>query len=215
MYCSTKKWGKYISRALASKNSWPTNKIAMLTDSTTAAVKWFNIHMPDYDVDHLCAKEKRFLHWADKIAYSATWPMCTKHLPGEKNCLAHMLSHVGDILTAMHGDGSLTPAEASALLKTEHEDAGYLTYLLHAAEEVSSGVHAVEAMEVLSVKVMSLFKCHRQRNTLSARTMAVSLHSYHGKRDEVQGTQYSKPLGFEVHHLNFDPEDQKEMARAY
>ena len=34
MYCSTKKWGKYVSRALASKNVWPVNKIAMLTDST-------------------------------------------------------------------------------------------------------------------------------------------------------------------------------------
>ena len=72
MYCSTKKWDKYVSRALASKNVWPVNKIAMLTDSTTAAVKWFNIHLPEYDVDHLCPKGKRFLHWADKIAYSAT-----------------------------------------------------------------------------------------------------------------------------------------------
>ena len=72
MYCSTKKWGKYVSRALASKNVWPVNKIAMLTDSTTAAVKWFNIHLPEYDVDHLCAKGKRFLHWADKINTTAS-----------------------------------------------------------------------------------------------------------------------------------------------
>ena len=77
-------------RMVASKNVWPVNKIAMLTDSTTAAVKRFNIHLLEYGVDHLCAKGKRFLHWADKIAYSATWPMCTKHLPGGKNCLAHI-----------------------------------------------------------------------------------------------------------------------------
>ena len=84
--------------------------------------------MPEYDIDHLCAKGKRFLHWADKIAYSATWPMCTRHLPGEKNCLAHMLSHVGDVLTAMgkHGDGQLTAAAASELLRSEHIDKGYL-----------------------------------------------------------------------------------------
>ena len=82
--------------------------------------------------------------------------------------------------------------------KTEHEDAGYLTYLLHAAEEVSSGVHAMNAMEMLSAKVMSLFVCHRQQQTLSARTMAVSLHSYHGQREEIQDEQYAKPQGFEV-----------------
>ena len=87
MFTSVQKWGKYISRALAKKNVWGVNKIAMLADSTTAAVRWFQIQLPDYHVDHLCAKGKRFLSWADKIAYSATWPMCTKHLPGEINCL--------------------------------------------------------------------------------------------------------------------------------
>ena len=66
-----------------------------------------------------------------KIAYSATWPMCTKHLPGELNCLAHMLSHVGDILTIMgkEGDVTLTPAEASAVLKAQQADKGYLSYM--------------------------------------------------------------------------------------
>ena len=114
-----------------------------------------------------------------------------------------------------HGDGKLTPADASALLKAEHADKDYMAYLLDATEEVSSGVHAVEAMEMLSAKVMSLFKCHRQQNSLSAKMMAVSLHSYHGKQAEVQDAEYSKPHGFEVRHLNFDPEDQKEMMRAY
>ena len=73
-----------------------------------------------------------------------------------------MLSHIGDILTAMgkHGNGKLTPAEASALLKAEHADNGYLAYLLDSTEEVSAGMHAMEAMEMRSVKVMSLFKCH-------------------------------------------------------
>ena len=87
MFTSVQKWGKYISRALAKKNVWGVNKIAVLTDSTTAAVKWFQLQLPDYHVDHLCAKGKRILSWADKIAYSATWPMCTKYLPGETNCL--------------------------------------------------------------------------------------------------------------------------------
>ena len=57
MYCSTQ---KYVSRALAKRDRRPCNKIAMLTDSTTAAVKWFNVHMPEYDLHHLCAKGKRF-----------------------------------------------------------------------------------------------------------------------------------------------------------
>ena len=190
------------------------NKIAMLADSTTAAVKWFNIHLPEYDVDHLCAKGKRFLHWADKIAYSAIWPMCTRHLPGEKNCLAHMLRHVGDVLTTMgkHGDGKLTAAEA---LRSEHINKGYLQYLTESMEEVSAGVYAMQAMEVLSVKIMSMFKCHRQRNTISAATVAVSLHSYHGVRDNICEDRCAKPAGFEVRHLNFDADDHAEMVRAY
>ena len=186
MYCSTQKWGKYVSRALAKRDKWPCNKIAMLTDSTTAAVKWFNVHMPEYDLDHLCAKGKRFLHWGDKIAYSATWPMCTKHLPGELNCLAHMLSHVGDILTAMgkHGDGKLTPAQASEILQSESEDKGYLAYLEKAADEVSSGVYAMEAMRVISAKVMSLFTYTASQHTMEVVVHATALQSYHGQHED-------------------------------
>ena len=179
MYCSTQKWGKYVSRALAKRDRWPCNKIAMLTDSTTAAVKWFNVHMPEYDLDRLCAKGKRFLHWGDKIAYSATWPMCKQHLPGELDCLAHMMSHVGDILTAMgkHSDGKLTLAEASALLRSESEDKGYLAYLENAADEVSSGVYAMEAIKVISTKVMSLFTYQAFQHTMGAAVNMASLHS--------------------------------------
>ena len=73
----------------------------------------------------------------------------------------------------------------------------------------------MQAMEVLSVKVMSMFKCHRQRDTISAATVAVSLHSYHGVRDDVCEERYAKPAGFEVRHLNFDADDRAEMVRAY
>ena len=128
-----------------------------------------------------------------------------------------MLSHVGDVLTAMgkHGDGKLTAAAASELLRSEHVNKGYLQYLTESVEEVSAGVYAMAAMEVLSMKIMSMFKCHRQRNTISAATVAVPLHSYHGMRDEICDDRYAKPKGFEVWHLNFDAEDHAEMVRAY
>ena len=128
-----------------------------------------------------------------------------------------MMSHVGDILTAMitHGDGQLSPAEASALLKAEHENKGYLAYLLDATEEVSSGVHAVEACNR---------DAHRQGD-VSVQMSSTAQHSeckdagclsaFLGKRDEGQDAQYSKPRGFKVRHLNLDPEDQTEMVRAY
>ena len=82
-------------------------------------------------------------------------------------------------------------------------------------EEVSAGVYAMAAMEVLSVKIMSMFKCHRQRDTISAATVAVSLHSYHGMRDDICDDKYAKPKGFEVRHLNLDASDHAEMIRAY
>ena len=130
------------------------------------------------------------------------------------------MSHVGDILTAMitHGDGQLTPAEASSLLKAEHENKGYLAYHLDATvqtEEVSSGVHAVEACNR---------DAHRQGD-VSVQMSSTAQHSeceddgclsaFLGKQDEGQDAQYSKPRGFKVRRLNLDPEDQTEMVRAY
>ena len=82
-------------------------------------------------------------------------------------------------------DGTLTPAEASAVLKAEQADKGYLNYMQQSEEEVSAGV------------------------------MSISLHSYHGLREAVCDEQYSKPPGFEVRHLHLDKEDVDEMIRAY
>ena len=38
MFTSVDRWSRFISRALHKKDHWPVNKIAMLTDSTTAAI---------------------------------------------------------------------------------------------------------------------------------------------------------------------------------
>ena len=140
-----------------------------------------------------------------------------KDLPGELNCLAHMLSHIGDILTAMgkHGDGKLTPAEASSILRSESEDKGYLAYLEQAADEVSSGVYAMEAMKVINTKVMSLFTYHTAQHTMGAAVNMTSLHSYHGQREVVCDATYKEPPGFEVRHLNLSEAEVQEMVRAY
>ena len=119
------------------------------------------------------------------------------------------MSHVGDILTAMW------PTDASRGVGTAQDRACRQGLPYVPAEEVSSGIHAIEAMEVLSAKVMSLFTCHHQQRTLSARTMAVPQHSYQSQRAGVQDVRYTKPKGFEVRHMNFDSEDQNEMVRAY
>ena len=84
-----------------------------------------------------------------------------------------------------NGDGSLTPAEASAILRSEQADKGYLDYMRHSSEEVSAGV------------------------------MAISLHSYHGPRTTVCDPKYNKPPGFEVRHLNLEQADVDEIVRAY
>ena len=61
MFTSVDRWSRYISRALHKKDHWPVNKIAMLTDSTTAAVKFFNLQLPEYDIKHLCSKGRQCL----------------------------------------------------------------------------------------------------------------------------------------------------------
>ena len=102
MVKSVTRWAKCIARALYMKTHWQHNKILMLSDSTTAASKWFTLTLPEYDLDFICAKARRFLSWADKVAYTQNWPLVTRHLPGEYNSLSHMLSHVGDLLTEMY-----------------------------------------------------------------------------------------------------------------
>ena len=156
--------------------------------------------------------------------------------------MAHMLSHVGDILTATgkHGDGKLTPAQASEILQSESEDKGYLAYLEKAADEVSSGVYAMEAMRGISAKVMSLSTYTASQHTMEVavhatalqsyhgqhadkayqRTMqvavnATSLHTCHGQRAVICDDKYKEPPGFEVRHLNLNETEVQEMVRVY
>ena len=115
MFCSVQKWSKYVSRALYKRSTWTGKIIALLTHSTTACAKWHSLHIQEYEIKHLCAKGRRFLGWADKIAYSANWPMTTAHVEGELNSLAHMLSHVADILPLLgkHTATSMTAQQAA------------------------------------------------------------------------------------------------------
>ena len=120
MFTSVDRWSRYIPRALHKKDHWPVNKIAMLTDSTTAAAKKLNLQLPEYDIKHLCSKGRRLLSWADKIAYSASWPMVTAHVQGELNCLAHMLSHIGDILSIMGKGETFCTFGTTMMHKLQH-----------------------------------------------------------------------------------------------
>ena len=144
----------------------------MLTDSTTAAAKFSSLQLPEYDIKHLCSKGRRFLSWADKIAYSASWPMVTAHVQGELNCLAHMLSHIGDILSLM-GKGKafdMTAAQAVAQLTAQREAEGT--------------------------------RCNMTQSIVAiAGVMTVSLHSYHGKRPVLCDSRYADPPNFETRHL--------------
>ena len=124
MVKSVPKWSKYILRALYTRSDWKYNKIPMLSDSTTAASKWFNIHLPQHDLSFICAKPRRFLSWADKVAYTVLWPLLTNHLPGMFNSLSHLLSHVGDLLTEMVDRPPL--ATASSLFVRLHSYHGAL-----------------------------------------------------------------------------------------
>ena len=159
----------------------------MLTDSTTAAARFFSLRLPEYDIKHLCSKGRRFLSWADKIAYSASWPMVTAHVQGELNCLARMLSHIGDILSLM-GKGKafgMTAAQATAQLTAQRESEGTI--------------------------------CHMTNSIVAiAGVMPVSLHSYHGKRPVLSDSRYMDPPNFETRHLKQPNDaDVETIAAAY
>ena len=180
----------------------------MLSDSTTAASKWFNILLSEHALDSICAKPRRFLSWADKVAYTAQWPMVTNHLPGELNSLSHLLSHVGDLLTAMYENPppkdklhsrptSLLPVHPDS--KSEPDRTRY-TYTPPVDPPFDS--------RLLTSDPASRYAA------LQATTMFVSLHSYHGKRPEVC-RQYDEPPNFTIHHLNVSVESCAVIAAAY
>ena len=113
--------------------------------------------------------------------------MVTAHVQGELNCLAHMLSHIGDILSLM-GKGKafgMTAAQATAQLTAQRQLEGTV--------------------------------CHMEKSIVAvAGVMTVSLHSYHGKRPILSDSQYKDPPNFETRHLKqLSDADVETVAAAY
>jgi site-specific DNA-cytosine methylase len=90
-------WGPYITQATARFPYDGPKKVVIMGDSTTAISKWTSLHLPTDVVDVLAAKSRRFFSWADNVACTNYWPVVLRHIPGETNCLAHVLSHLGDL----------------------------------------------------------------------------------------------------------------------
>ena len=210
MFCSAtvQKWSKYISRALYKRStmSWTGNNIALLTDSTTACAKWYSLHIPEYEIKHLCAKGRRFLGWADKIAYSTNWPMTTAHVEGELNSLAHMLSHVSDVLSLMgkHTATSMTAQQAAD------------TIVAHLHEQGIQHYRVSENAADAAVMTITLHSCHgRQPAACDSTFCLATLHSYHGKRPEICDSKFLELPNFTVRHLHLDAAGTKALADAY
>ena len=195
MVKSVKQWSKYIARALYTRTHWQHNKILMLSDSTTAASKWFNIHLPNHDLDFICAKAWRFLSWSDKVAYTAEWPMVVSHLHGEFNFLAHLLSHIGDLLTDMYKNSKpapRTPHGPPPPALTPNSLAGKNRPTLPYSAPIDPQFDPSQ----------------------NATAMAISLHSYHGGRPVIC-KQYEEPPGFITQHLNIPVDSCAIIASAY
>ena len=235
MVKSVTRWAKYIARALYMKTHWQHNKILMLSDSTTAASKWFTLTLPEYDLDFICAKARRFLSWADKVAYTQNWPLVTRHLPGEYNSLSHMLSHVGDLLTEMyqHPDPAHSKMEQKWFNQTQYSKVSCPKESpLGVTSKLRTMVVQVNATRGMRQAPQSM--THPQNDTIhsylgcsvmakctlsactpdSAVTMAAQFHSYHGLRP-AKASPYAEPPNFKVNHINIKLEDLSIFAEAY
>ena len=223
MFLAVQKWSKYISRALYKRATWTGNKIALLTDSTTACAKWYSLHIPEYEIKHLCAKGRRFLGWADKIAYSANWPMTTAHVEGELNSLAHMLSHVGDILSMMgkHTAISMTAQQAADTIGAHLCGQG--------TQDCSVSTNVPTVPTDVAAMTITLHTCHGPPPSAGIKTFCclatcmvtpettcmATLHSYHGPRPTVCDENFSDPPNFTVRHLHLDAAGTEALADAY
>ena len=225
MVKSVKKWSKYIARALYTRSHWDCNKILMLSDSTTAASKWFKIHLPQHDLDFICAKARRFLSWSDKVAYTADWPMITNHLPGEYNSLSHLLSHIGDLLTDMYTNPIPRPAKPSPssappkireVWRTPDDPLYEPPSVTPSKKRVSLQYVSPEQSQF---DPLHLSNTEKKRSgspvtVPNATSLFVSLHSYHGNRPLICD-DYNDPPGFVTLHLNIPVESCAIMASAY
>ena len=98
MVLGVKWYGSFITTATANFPSSGTPKIAFWSDSTTALSQWTSLTLPASTTDFLSAKARRFHAWADEVSYTKYWPLFIRHIPGETNDLAHVMSHLGDQL---------------------------------------------------------------------------------------------------------------------
>ena len=96
------KFGNFITTATVNYPPSGVKKIAIWSDSTTAIGQWGKVSLPAPVTENLSAKARRFFSWADKVAYCRYWPLITKHLPGDTNDIAHILSHLGEQTRERH-----------------------------------------------------------------------------------------------------------------
>ena len=89
-------FGAFITTATSNFPMTGPAKIAFWSDSTTALSQWTSITLPAATTDFLSAKARRFYAWADEVSFTKYWPLFVKHIPGESNDLAHVMSHLGD-----------------------------------------------------------------------------------------------------------------------
>ena len=96
MVLGVKFFGSFITTATTNFPVSGPAKIAFWSDSTTALSQWSSLTLPADTTDYLSAKARRFYAWADEVSFTAHWPLFIKHIPGETNDLAHIMSHLGD-----------------------------------------------------------------------------------------------------------------------
>ena len=89
-------FGSFITTATANYPVSGPAKIAFWSDSTTALSQWTSITLPAATTDFLSAKARRFYAWADEVSFTKYWPLFVRHIPGDSNDLAHVMSHLGD-----------------------------------------------------------------------------------------------------------------------
>lgn len=95
MYRALRKWAGVLMRtAQLGAGTW---RPLLWMDSTTAVSKWVGVSVPSM-LDHACAKEKRFLGWAEKVAYVAWMDFDMRWIPGSANDFADLLSRSADKL---------------------------------------------------------------------------------------------------------------------
>ena len=170
MYRALRKWAALLMRvAQIGVHRKEVHPPLLWMDSTVGVAKWIGMAVPGH-IDHASAKEKRFLAWAEKVAYVKWLTIDMRWIPGSDNDFADLLSRMAIKLRTCIDERRGAPQMRPMQRMTYHTNSGAGEDVMQQYEMVHLGMTQEDWEEVRrayladntvhqSVRMSDLYRC--------------------------------------------------------